>query len=156
MIITVGIGEGAFSDNPGTIIKTYALGSCIAVTGYSRVKKAGGLIHCVLPDKSVHNTNHSKPWFYIETAIPLFLKRMELQYGCSINDLEIKMFGGATSTNGNDVFNIGSKNAACAKRMLKQMNARLVYTDISGNISRTVELDINTGETYVRSCRMIV
>ncbi|GAB1483918.1 hypothetical protein MASR2M78_27350 [Treponema sp.] len=52
-VLNVGIGEWAVSKSIDDVIKTYALGSCVAVIIYDAKAKVGGLIHVALPDSSI-------------------------------------------------------------------------------------------------------
>lgn len=48
----VGIADLAVSNNPSVTLATYSLGSCLGVTIYDPVIRAGGLLHIMLPDWS--------------------------------------------------------------------------------------------------------
>ena len=50
----IGIGHFKVSAKPGDEIKTYALGSCIAVVLYDKKAKIAGMIHIALPDSAVN------------------------------------------------------------------------------------------------------
>ena len=47
--VVVGVGDLAVSNNPSAVLTTYSLGSCIGVTIYDPVTRAGGLLHAMLP-----------------------------------------------------------------------------------------------------------
>ena len=48
--IKVGIGDVQFSRNKDRLI-TFALGSCIGITFYDPMTKAGALLHIMLPER---------------------------------------------------------------------------------------------------------
>ena len=50
----MGIGEFGVSRDGERIIKTYALGSCVAVVVYDHVRSTAGMMHVALPDSSVN------------------------------------------------------------------------------------------------------
>ena len=52
-IISVGIGEYKVTSNKEHVLKTYALGSCVAIIIYEKIKKIAGLLHVALPDSSI-------------------------------------------------------------------------------------------------------
>jgi len=51
--LIVGISDLKVSKNPGDVLITYALGSCIAVAVYDPKARVGGLLHFMLPDSSL-------------------------------------------------------------------------------------------------------
>lgn len=155
MLHIVGIGGMAFSDQVSDVIVTHALASCVAVTAYSKKKKIAGLIHIALPNTTGNSMNH-KEGYFAETGLPLFLKRFRSDYGCSLKDLDFRVYGGANSIRGNDVFDIGSKNLLCIKYILESysLNYRMVAT--GGYVSRTIELSVKNGEIKVSELPIIV
>ena len=52
-VINVGIGEWAVSNDVADTLKTYALGSCVAVMIYDSRLLIAGMIHIALPDSAV-------------------------------------------------------------------------------------------------------
>jgi len=48
--ILVDISDAAVSKNPGDVLATYSLGSCIGVAVYDPSSKIGGLLHYQLPE----------------------------------------------------------------------------------------------------------
>ena len=75
--ITVGVGELKISNNSKDLLKTFALGSCVAVIIYDIKKKIAGLIHIALPDSSC-NGNKAKelPTYFADTGLQIFLDKM--------------------------------------------------------------------------------
>ena len=67
--IILGLGDFAASRTPGDVIKTFALGSCVAVIFYDPLIKAAGMIHVVLPDASlVPGKVPEKPGYFADTG----------------------------------------------------------------------------------------
>lgn len=153
----VGIGEYVISNNKEDIIKTFALASCVAVTAYSPVNETAGMIHIVLPCQTTTSfENYQQPYYYATLGVPLFINKMCLQYGCMKNDLIIELFGGAKSSNRNDIFNIGQRNIITVKKVLKDMNLNYIDTETGGTNSRTLELNVKTGKKQIFSQPMII
>jgi len=152
MLKVVGIGEYIISDNRQDILKTFGLGSCVALTIYCPLLKILGMAHIVLPDSGYEKTAGNRPAFFADQAVPLMVKNFLQVYGCPKNNLQVNLFGGADSNVVNDIFNIGSKNLTIIKLILQSYN--LVYNDreTGGQKSRTIEIDVATGgvkiETY--------
>jgi len=145
MLHIVEIGGMAFSDKPSDVIITHALASCVAVTAYCRTKKAAGMIHIALPKTSGNSSVHREGYF-AEIGLPLFLERFTSDYNCVWGEFDLRIYGGANSINGNDVFDIGSKNLLSIKKILNNysLNYRIVAT--GGYVSRTIELSVSSGE----------
>ncbi|NTV78293.1 MAG: chemotaxis protein CheD, partial [Clostridiales bacterium] len=73
----VGIGECIVSNDPGDVIKTYALASCVAVTVYSREKKVAGMVHIALPERMrSFDDSYEKPCYYATLAVPFLMNKI--------------------------------------------------------------------------------
>ncbi|MCK9216656.1 MAG: chemotaxis protein CheD [Firmicutes bacterium] len=146
MEIIVGIGEYAISNNKEDILKTFALGSCVALTIYSIRKKVLGLVHIALPCSSINSNNgYQKPGYYVDTAIPCLLNKFINQYNCSKSELIINIFGGAETSWGNDMFEVGKRNVEAVKKILTKNCVTFYSEETGGTYSRNVEADVATG-----------
>jgi chemotaxis protein CheD len=149
----VGIGEYVVSNNPGDTIKTYALGSCVAVVMYDETYKVGGMIHIALPDSKVNPKKaETRPGFFADTGLPIFLKEMKKK-GATRNTSWIKLAGGSNIMDESNTFDIGRRNAIAVKRYLWKNGLGVIKEDIGGNISRTVSIKVSTGEVAVSNSR---
>jgi chemotaxis protein CheD len=149
----VGIGEYVVSNNPGDTIKTYALGSCVAVVMYDETSKVGGMIHIALPDSKVNPKKaETRPGFFADTGLPIFLKEMKKK-GATRNTSWIKLAGGSNIMDESNTFDIGRRNAIAVKRYLWKNGLGVIKEDIGGNISRTVSIKVSTGEVAVSNSR---
>jgi chemotaxis protein CheD len=140
-----GIGEYIISNNQEDILKTYALASCVGVTAYSSTKRVAGMIHIALPTPKVGPNPAIRPGYYAATGIPLFFNKLCLEYGCNLNELRINLYGGSSSIN-EDVFQIGKKNVNIIKKLLLDMKLYYDIDDTGGYISRTLFMNVVTGE----------
>jgi chemotaxis protein CheD len=147
----VGIGEGIISNDEKDTIKTFALGSCVAITVYCSLNKIAGMAHVVLPsfDKPSRDSSNMNPYYYAATAVPFLINEICTNYGCFRNKLRIKLFGGANSIRINDTFKIGQKNIAVVKKILTDLNLLYCDKETGGTFSRTVYIDVSTGNTSV-------
>lgn len=149
--IVVGIGEYHVSDDPDDIVKTFALGSCVAVIMYDKIKRVGGLIHIALPDSSISRDKKEKlPGYFADTGIPLLIETMKKK-GVQLSNLRIKMVGGASVLNLNYNFDIGTRNILAVKKILWRHNLGIISEDVGGKIARTCMLNVNNGEIVVSS-----
>ena len=149
--IHVGIGEYSVSGNKNDVIKTFALGSCVAVIMYDKVQKVAGLIHIALPDSSVNsNKAKCKPGYFVDTGLPVFLKEMKRREATR-NGAWIKIVGGSKIMEDKGRFDIGKRNVLAIKKYLWKNRLGIIGEEIGGDISRTVSVSVATGEVEVSS-----
>lgn len=149
MDIIVGIGEIGVSHNAEDFLKTFALASCVGVTVYSPVKKVAGMAHMALPYSSYPKELKKRAGYYVSSGIDLLLNTVCSRYGCNLKELDIGVFGGADSIRDEDIFLIGRRNIEQVRASLHNLGIRHFFEDISGNVSRTVELEVATGRINV-------
>ena len=151
-VIYVGVGEYAISGTPGEIVKTLALGSCVAVVILDANNKSVGLLHIALPESSINKKRaEEKPGMFADTGIPILLEEMQrLGYG-EKSELIIKLAGGASIMDPNKTFNIGKRNVLAIRNVLSRFGLDTIAEDIGGNISRSVSIDLNMGKVIVSS-----
>ena len=145
----VGMGEYRISDKEGDVLRTFALASCVAVTAYSPRQKAAGMLHVVLPAPLSSKDPLERPGYFAQTGVPLLINEMCLKYGCRREELHIQMFGGANSINSNDIYGIGLKNIDAVTHSLLDMGLTAIREDLRGNESRTLSMDVTTGEIRI-------
>jgi chemotaxis protein CheD len=149
----VGIGGLAATNTPGDSIRTLALGSCIAVVLLHPRTRTVGMVHIALANSSTNKKRSEiKPGSFVDTGIPALLKEMQ-KYGCdsNIKSFKIKIAGGASVLDPNNVFNIGKNNLIAAKNLLWSLGTGAVSEDTGGNISRNVEVEVDTGKVTISS-----
>jgi chemotaxis protein CheD len=122
-LINVGIGGYAISDSPTDTIKTYGLGSCVAVVLHDRDKNISALIHIALPDSSINLEKAEKnTGYFADTGIKLLLAEMNKQNVMRKN-VSIKIVGGSNIMDKNHHFDIGKRNVL-AKKTTLEISAR--------------------------------
>lgn len=153
----VGMGEYAISNNVNDILKTFALGSCVAITIYSPLNSIAGMAHIVLPSfERSKNSDNKRPCYYANTGVPFLINEMCSLYGCLKNELKIELYGGAKSLRSNDVFKIGQRNVETVKKMLAELNIVYNAKETGGTYSRTIQMDVVTGKTRMISYPIII
>lgn len=149
----LGIGEFGAGNTPGSIIKTYALGSCVAVILLDPRTRTIGMIHIALPESLINPSRaKERPGYFADTGLPLLLQHMA-QYGCSPrgHGMFAKLAGGASVMSINDTFNIGRRNVQAVRSILQGYGLKIAADDVEGTISRTVSALISTGEVILSS-----
>jgi len=151
-VIYVGVGEYATSVTPGEIVKTLALGSCVAVVMLNSKNKSVGLVHIALPESSINKKRaKEKPGMFVDTGIPDLLEEMKkLGYDGS-SGLIIKLAGGASIMDPNETFKIGKRNVLAIRKTLWRFRLGTIAEDVGGNISRSVAIDMDTGKVIISS-----
>ncbi|MBI4856292.1 MAG: chemotaxis protein CheD [Acetobacterium sp.] len=152
----VGIGEMAISNNLNDTIKTFALGSCLGITAYSAVRKVGGIIHIALPKPARVEDANNRYCYYATTGLPYFIHQFSKAYGCTKSELVIRIFGGAESLRENDTFNVGKQNLEITKHILTDLNLGIHYAETGETVSRTIELEVASGDINIWHQNMII
>ncbi|WP_255170016.1 chemotaxis protein CheD [Natrononativus amylolyticus] len=148
--VQVGISELVVSEGDDTL-KSYGLGSCLAIALYDPDTDIGGLAHIMLPDGDAADNSDTKPGKYADTAIRALLRRM-VERGASYTAVEAKIAGGS------DMFQfesfgegVGNRNIAAAREELEKLGVPLIAEDVGGSSGRTVEFTPGTGALTVRT-----
>ncbi len=148
----VGIGELAVSNKEDDIIKTYALGSCVAVIFLTADRKAAGLVHIALPESSVGNSRTANlPGYFADIAIPNMIAHFKKLGVTKSSQLRIKLAGGATIMDPNGTFNIGKRNVLAIRKLLWRFRLGAIAEDVGNNYSRSVKVEVSTGRVFITS-----
>ena len=135
------------------MIKTFALGSCVAVILLDPTRRAVGMAHIALP-KSKTNPERAKakPGYFADTGLALLFEEMA-KLGCHPKGrgMVVKLAGGAKVLDMDSKFDIGNKNSLAVKKHLWKLGLGPVSEDIGGSHSRTVELDTDSGRVRLSS-----
>jgi chemotaxis protein CheD len=149
--IHVGIGAYGVSNDPNDLLKTFALGSCVAVVVYDRFSKIAALMHVALPDSSINPERAERdPGYFVDTGLPCLLDKMELTNGRR-EGIWIKIAGGSNIMDEKGRFDIGKRNVLAIKKYLWKKRLGIVGEDTGGGISRTVSVSVDTGRVVVSS-----
>lgn len=154
-VVSVGVGEYKISANVNDVIKTYALGSCVAVVIYDKIRKIAGMLHVALPDSKVDpNKSLSSPGHFADTGIPALIEDMK-KSGAMGRDSWIKIAGGAKIMDPNSLFDIGKRNIIAIKKILWSRNLGPIAEDVGGDFCRTVGIIVETGEVQISSGKKV-
>jgi chemotaxis protein CheD len=148
---TVGIGEWIVASDPEDQIKTYALGSCLAVIITDIKLGITGMIHIALPESSIDPEKaKALPGYFADSGIPLMIEEMKNRGAIRAN-VRIKLAGGAAVMDSKGIFDIGKRNLLAAKKILWKSSLGAIAEDTGGEISRTVCVKVKNGETLITS-----
>ena len=147
----VGISHFLVSRDPGDVLVTYSLGSCLGVSVYDPQARIGGLIHCMLPiSKGAQDKARERPAMFVDTGIVTLLNVM-FELGASKERLIVKVAGAASPMDKSGRFRIGERNYAILRKVLWKNELMIRAEDIGGTAPRTVKLFMGSGRTSVKS-----
>ncbi|MDO6459714.1 chemotaxis protein CheD [Granulosicoccaceae sp. 1_MG-2023] len=147
------VGEYVASADPSETLKTFALGSCLAIVLLDPATRTVGMLHPALPDAAVAPEKAvRKPAYFVNTGIAALLELMQ-EMGCAAGGrgMVCKMAGGAAMLGQNDTFNVGERNVAMALSQLKARGIRLVAQDTGQSLSRTTSINVGTARLEIAS-----
>ncbi len=151
--VMIGIGGLDAVREPGTSVKTMALGSCVSLVLLDRQTHAVGMAHVALPESKIDEAKAKElPGYFADTALPALLARMA-QLGCNKDGkgFIVKLAGGSNVMDPSNTFNIGKRNVLALKKALWKYGMGVVSEDVGGDISRTVEIFVDTGMLSITS-----
>ncbi|ACL65918.1 CheD [Anaeromyxobacter dehalogenans 2CP-1] len=150
-LVTVGIGGLVVTGEPGGVIVTHGLGSCIALVVWDPGRHVGGMLHFQLPTSALSPERaRGAPGTFADTGIPLLFERLYAR-GCRKEDLVVKAAGGGSFNDLYGVFDIGRRNHAAMRRILRRARVAVAAEDVGGARSRTVRLFLDSGRVTVQS-----
>lgn len=140
-------GYIAINDKPSFFCSV--CGSGVVVTVWDRVKRNGGIVHCVFPRRRrmERSTN-----YHADIAIPRLISQL-LLYKSQLRDLEAQVFGG-----GNPAFFPRTQSLRLIKATRRELNRfriNIVSEDLGGNIGRKVIFDTYSGDVMVLKTKSI-
>lgn len=152
--IMVGIAECRVSNDPACELVTYSLGSCVAVTVYDPAVHVGGLLHFQLPESALDRAKaRQNPFLFADTGVSTLL-RQACRLGGDQRRFIVRVAGGAQLLEHGEHFGIGRKNCAAMKKALHKAGLCLHGEALGGTASRTVRLNLATGEFQLRAFRL--
>jgi chemotaxis protein CheD len=143
--VAVGMGQAVFAQEPARL--TTILGSCVAVTLYSPVRRLGMLSHVVLPQSKGSMSNPAK---FADTAVPHMLLTLKRQ-GVEPRELTAKFVGGACMFGNGTCAQIGESNVRAVTQALEAAGIRVAGRDVNGTSGRRISFDLTTGCITVTS-----
>jgi len=151
--LILGVGEFGASNDQADIVKTFALGSCVAVVLMCPKTRTVGMVHVALPESKINPDKvKTRPGYFADTGIPALLNQMSTM-GCDPRGrgFIVKLAGGAKIMDPNNTFNIGKRNALAVKKTLWKYALGPVAEDLGATYSRTVSVSVTTGEITLSS-----
>ncbi len=124
------------------VLRSNAIGSCIAITAYDSVKKVGAIAHIMLPGRSPKEDSPNKTR-YAADAIDVMIDQMAC-LGVSKNDLEVCLVGGGNVLQRSDD-TVCEANIESVINILEEKGIRIRAKVLGGILRRSVSLDLEKG-----------
>jgi len=152
-MVILDVGEFGVSNTPGDIIKTFGLGSCVAVVMVHSASSTAGMVHVALWHSSTNRYKASElPGFFADTGIAILWQTMQKTTGSTLaKEFDVKVVGGGNVLDPHNTFTIGYRNMAAVKEELTKYGLRSSGCDVGGEISRNVTAVVSSGEVIVAS-----
>jgi chemotaxis protein CheD len=146
-------GEVCFSKR--NVVISTLLGSCVAITMFSKKIKFSGISHCQLPkcnDADIKCENCGESFKYVNCTIVKMIEKFE-QLNIKRSEIEVKLFGGADVLNSllstTNVNSVGKQNILTAKNSIHKYNLNLVASDVGGKQGRKLFFLTTSGEIFL-------
>ena len=100
----------------------------------------------------------SGPAVFVDYSIDSMVKKF-LRVDIKLKELEIKLFGGAYTSERNSraevasIVDVGAKNVAVARQGLRKHGLRIMNESVQGDRGRKLYFCTNTGEVWVKYLR---
>jgi chemotaxis protein CheD len=102
-----------------------------------------------LPDSSINLDKAGQmPGYFVDTGLQQFFREAKRK-GATRENSTIKLIGGSSILDESKTFDIGKRNVLATKKFLWKMGLGIHKEDVGGKISRTVSLNVETGEIVV-------
>lgn len=150
MNVVVGISDMRVSRDPGEVLVTFALGSCVGLSLFDPCTGIGGLIHSMLPLSKIDAAKAERnPFMFVDTGVPLMIQTL-YDMGVEKKNIVAKVAGGSKIMDDKGVFNIGERNHTVLRKVLWKNNILVSGEDVGGTQARTMYLHLDTGKTVLR------
>ncbi len=148
--VTVGVGDCQLSNQPGNVLITYALGSCLAVLVHDPQASVGGLLHFMLPESQIDPEKAGRqPFMFADTGIPLLFRRA-YEMGADKRRMVVAVAGGSQMMDLEGTFNIGKRNYMAMRKIFWKAGVLVQAEEVGGTVSRTVRLEVGSGRIFLR------
>ena len=149
---TVAVADMKVSAVEDDVLVTHALGSCLGIAIHDPAAHVGGLLHVMLPLSTIDpKKGKENPYMFVDTGVPkLFIECYKA--GARKERLHVKVAGGGCTLcdEEDDYFQIGKRNFIMLKKIFWKNGVLLRAHDVGGRESRTLSLDIGSGEVAVK------
>jgi chemotaxis protein CheD len=143
----VRMGEMAVSRDPGHVLVSLGLGSCIGVALVDSRSGVAGLAHVVLPESAGRDDKLGR---FADKAVPALLSQIE-HLGAVRPRVKAVLVGGASMfALGSAGLDVGPRNEAAVRDALNAVRVPVAACETGGNRGRTIRVDVESGRVTSR------
>ncbi|MDE1765490.1 MAG: chemotaxis protein CheD [Thaumarchaeota archaeon] len=153
-VVEIKMGELAVVNDQTDELKTF-VGSCVAMCLFDIKTRIAAMAHVMLPKKihSKQNTMNDEAGKFADVAFTCMINKMN-EMGADKKRIRAKIAGGAaifSHESENGLFNVGTRNIAAIKQILKENGIPLISEDVGENFGRWVIFNPHSGEMTIVS-----
>lgn len=145
----VRIGELVATREPGSVLVSVGLGSCIGLAMIDRARGIAGLAHVMLPESKPGQQDSPLRGRYADLAVPALLHEV-VALGARASTIEVGIAGGAQMFGGGSAIEVGRRNEEAVRLALAGVSLRVTAADTAGDKGRTVRVHADGGVMTVR------
>lgn len=138
--------------DPSAVLTSSALGSGVAVALYEPQRRVGGVLHFLLPDRSLDpEAAVVQPALFADSGFELLLRQLEQLGGRGAETLAY-LVGGADPVHrgiGRSEAALGARNAAAARELILGAGLTLAEERSGGSRARVISLDLAAGAVRI-------
>ncbi len=144
--ITKFLVPGDLCVSPDPAVYKTVLGSCISLCIHDKKLKSGGMNHFIYAESKGKSASDS----YGDVSCDNLIQKM-ISSGSKKEDLTVRIFGGASSHNGTQIFSPGISNIKVAKEIIKKWRIPILEEDLGGCIGRTIVFETAMDRVIVKN-----
>ncbi|MHC4397595.1 MAG: chemotaxis protein CheD [Planctomycetota bacterium] len=141
-IIDVQIGQVKAGEGK-VVLKSKAIGSCIAIAAYDSRRNVGALAHVMLPGRAPASKAAVEKTKYAADAIEMIVNKMA-ELGSENADIDVVLVGGGNVLDRKDD-TICTENVESAQELLRERNLEVRAKSVGGTSRRSISLDVEDG-----------
>jgi chemotaxis protein CheD len=135
--ISVRMGELATTSDPGTVLVSIGLGSCIGLALVDSAARVAGLAHIMLPGPG--EAGSRPPGTFADTGVPALLEAV-LAAGARRMCLSAVIVGGAQMFGGAGRMQVGQRNEEAVREALRAVRIPIASAETGGGSGRTIRV----------------
>jgi chemotaxis protein CheD len=143
----VRMGELAVSRDPGHMLVSLGLGSCIGLALVDSRSGVAGLAHVVLPESDGREDRVER---FADKAVPALLAQIE-RLGAVRPRVKAVLVGGASMfALGSAGLDVGPRNEGAVRDALQALGVPVAAAETGGNRGRTIRVNVESGRVTSR------
>jgi chemotaxis protein CheD len=148
--ISVRMGELAVSADPGAVLVSIGLGSCIGLALVDAGAGVAGLAHIMLPGPGLRDAASRPPGTFADTGVPALVDAV-LAAGARRVRLNAVIVGGAQMFGGKGRMQVGARNEEAVRRALREARLPVAAADTGGGSGRTIRVFVDDARVTARA-----